>query len=314
LPRQGLSYAAASVHNEAMTDTQQPAYLTTKELAELLRIKERKVYDLAAAGEVPCVRVVGKLLFPRSDVEAWIAASRSGPSVGAAPLPLLLAGSHDPLLEWALRESGSGIPAFFDGSLDGLARLERRDAMACGMHVREADNGWNVETVRQAMPDRPVVVMEFAQRQRGLIVAAGNPHGVAGIGDVAPLRCARRQSGAGSQRLFEELVRGEGIDPATLAGPVVPARTENDVALIVLDGSADVAFGLAAVAAQMRLGFVPLVEERFDLVLWRQAYFEKPFQAFLRFAASDAFRQRAAAMPGYAVGGFGTIHHNGPGI
>ena len=290
-----------------------PAYLTTKELADLLRIKERKVYDLAAAGEVPCVRVVGKLLFPKNEVDAWIAASRSGPDTANVALPLVLAGSHDPLLEWALRESGSGIAAFFDGSLDGLARLERRGAMACGMHVRERDDGWNVETVRQAMGNQPVVVIEFARRERGLIVAPGNPHSVTGIGDVAALRCARRQSGAGSQKLFEELAREQGIDPTALAGPIVPARTENDVALIVLDGEADVAFGLAAVAAQMRLGFVPLSSERFDLVVWRQAFFDEPFQAFMRFAGSDAFKSRAASMPGYDIGGFGSIHHNGPG-
>ncbi len=54
-------------------------YLTTKELADLLRIKERRVYGLAASGDVPCVRVVGKLLFPRNQIEAWMAAARSGP-------------------------------------------------------------------------------------------------------------------------------------------------------------------------------------------------------------------------------------------
>ena len=58
-------------------------YLTTRELADLLRIKERKVYDMAAAGEVPCSRAMGKLLFPRAEVEAWLAASASGPRVTA---------------------------------------------------------------------------------------------------------------------------------------------------------------------------------------------------------------------------------------
>ena len=47
-------------------------YLTTRELAELLRIKERKVYDLAASGEVPCSRATGKLLFPREAIDAWL--------------------------------------------------------------------------------------------------------------------------------------------------------------------------------------------------------------------------------------------------
>ena len=60
-----------------------PVYLTTKELADLLRIKERKVYDLAASGKVPCSRATGKLLFPAAEIRAWIETSRSCPASGA---------------------------------------------------------------------------------------------------------------------------------------------------------------------------------------------------------------------------------------
>jgi excisionase family DNA binding protein len=83
-------------------------YLTTKELAGLLRIKERKVYDLAASGQVPCSRATGKLLFPRRAVEAWIASKSSGPVVETSR-PDVFLGSHDPLLEWSLRESRCGL-------------------------------------------------------------------------------------------------------------------------------------------------------------------------------------------------------------
>ena len=103
-------------------------YLTTRELADLLRIGERKVYDLAGNGEVPCVRAVGKLLFPRAEIAAWLASSRTGPQVLEAPLPEIVAGSHDPLLDWALRESRSGLASFYDGSYDGLKRLAARSA------------------------------------------------------------------------------------------------------------------------------------------------------------------------------------------
>ena len=102
-------------------------YLTTKELADLLRIKERKVYDLAASGDVPCSKAMGKLLFPRKDVEAWLAGSSTGPSAQKLPdRPSVFLGSHDPLLDWALRESRSGIATFFDGSVDGLSRSSVR--------------------------------------------------------------------------------------------------------------------------------------------------------------------------------------------
>ena len=116
-------------------------FLTTKEVAALLRIKERTVYDLVKEGSIPVSRVTGKLLFPRELVEAWVrrnAETEGGIEAVMRPLPVL-AGSHDPLLEWAIRESGSGIATFFDGSLDGLSRVGEGKALACGMHVYEPD-------------------------------------------------------------------------------------------------------------------------------------------------------------------------------
>lgn len=286
-------------------------YLTTKELAELLRIKERKVYDLAASGDVPCVRVVGKLLFPRAEVTAWIAASHSGPSGTAHPIPNVFAGSHDPLLDWALRESGSGLAAFFDGSHDGLTRLLDRQAIACSLHIHQKD-GWNTDAVSAAASEQPVVLIEFARRLRGLIVAKGNPLQINAIADIKSHRFARRQTSAASQGLFEELAREVGYDPDELPGPPTPARTEDDVARVVAEGKADAAFGLSSLAQQFNLDFVSVTEERFDLLVWRQAWFDPAFQAFLDFTASAQFKIRAAEMGGYDLTHLGRVHYNTP--
>ena len=105
-------------------------FLTTKEVAALLRIKERTVYDLVKEGSIPVSRVTGKLLFPRELVEAWVrrnAETEGGIEAVMRPPPVL-AGSHDPLLEWAIRESGSGIATFstvasIDCRVSGKARL-----------------------------------------------------------------------------------------------------------------------------------------------------------------------------------------------
>jgi excisionase family DNA binding protein len=290
----------------------QPDFLTTRELADLLRIKERKVYDLAASGHVPCVRVVGKLLFPREEIEGWIASSRSGPSIAETALPPIVAGSHDPLLDWALRESGSGLAAFLDGSLDGLDRLAARGALAAGLHLHEEGGGWNTGTVALRLAGSPVVVVEFARRSRGLVVARGNPLGLSGIADLAGRRFARRQEGAASQRLFEAEAAAAGLDPASLAGPRQPARTEADVAQVVAEGKADAAFGLLCMARAYGLDFVPVVEERFDLAVWRRAWFEPPFQRLAAFMGSPAFAARAAEMGGYDVSGAGRVRYNAP--
>ncbi|MFN0262353.1 substrate-binding domain-containing protein [Tepidamorphus sp. 3E244] len=295
-----------------MTETL-PRFLTTKELAELLRIGERKVYDLATSGEVPCTRVVGKLLFPRGEIEAWIAQARSGPAA-IEPLPAIVAGSHDPLLEWSLRQSGSGLAAFMDGSMDGLERMARRECAASGTHIHEADGQWNAETTARLLVGKPVVLVEFARRSRGLILPKGNPENVAGIADLAGRRFAQRQPGAASQVWFEELAKESGLDPQGLSFAANPARSEMDVALAVLDGKADAAFGLESMARQFRLKFLPIAQERYDLAVWRQAYFEPAMQALMRFLGTGEFRQHAAGMGGYDTSAAGTVHYNAGGL
>jgi excisionase family DNA binding protein len=306
----GLDVAGPNADNGSMT--QAPDYLTTRELAELLRIKERKVYDMAADGTVPCVRVVGKLLFPRAEIDAWLAEGRSGPRGAPRALPPITVGSHDPLLEWALRESQSGLAAFFDGSLDGLDRLIAGDAVACATHIHDS-GGWNTATVAARAGDLPVVLLELARRQRGLVTPAGNPRHLTGIADLAGLRVVRRQSGAASQSLFESLCRDEGLDPAGLPGPDVTARTEDEAALLVHDGRADAAFALCSMAQRLGLGFVPILEERLDLLLWRHAYFEPPVQRLMRFLGGAETRARAAELGGYDLRGVGAVQLNGAG-
>ena len=217
-------------------------------------------------------------------------------------------GSHEPLLDWALRESGSGLAAFLDGSADGLARFARREGVACGVHIHE-DDGWNVESVAAAVGEAPVVLLELAKRRRGLIVAPQNPLEINGLADLAGRRVARRQEGAASQGMFDALAAGAGL--GHLDGPEAVARTEGDVAMLVFEGKADAAFGLEAVAAQMRLGFVPVLEERFDLLVWRRAYFEPAVQRLMTFLRSPACAAKAAEMRGYDLSGLGTVWLNG---
>lgn len=286
-------------------------YLTTRELADLLRIKERKVYELAASGEVPCSRATGKLLFPRDQVEAWLADNSSGPAVSATTVrPAVLLGSHDPLLDWAMRESRCGLAANFDSSLDGLDRFASLEGLAAGLHIPDpTGDGWNLEAVRQKLDGQAVVVMEWAKRQRGLIVPAGNPAGITSLNDAGGRQLAARQPEAGSQMLFAKLLAQAGLAASEIKW-TTPVRSEMDAALLVQDGSADISFGLSGVAAQLRLDFVPVIQERYDLVVDRRAWFDPPMQKLAAFCRSPAFAARAAALSGYDISGQFQVHYN----
>jgi excisionase family DNA binding protein len=290
--------------------------LTTRELAELLRIRERKVYDMAAAGEVPCTRVTGKLLFPLDAVEAWLAANHSGPEPELPARPPVLLGSHDPLLDWAIRESGAELATRFEGSQPGLDAFAAGEGIAAGLHLHGRDlDLWNVPFVERSLAGRPVVLVEFAWRRRGLIVPAdradeenGEPTPALLVGKSVALR----QPGSGSQMLFESWLTAGGADMADLAASSLMARSETDAAMMILEGRAKIAFGLEAAARQLQLGFMPVLSERFDLIVDRKAWFDPPFQALLKFLPSEAFSERALAIGGYDISGLGTVHYNAP--
>lgn len=282
-------------------DAGDPDYLTTREVAALLRVKERKVYDLAAAGEIPHRRITGKLLFPRAELLGWIEGSGAGP---VRARPAVVAGSHDPLLDWALRQSGSGLAAFFDGSGDGLERFLRGETALAGLHLPE-ESDWNVATVTAAGP-ADAVLIAWAHRVQGLMLRTDAPV-ITGIAGLAGRRLALRQPGAGARALFERLARDAGCDPAGDFPGALLARTESEAAAAVASGQADAALGLAAVAHAHGLGFEPLVTERFDLLIDRRAYFTPPLQRLLAFARTPAFAEEAARMGGYDLTGAGEV-------
>ena len=277
-------------------------YLTVKELAELLRLKERKVYDLAASGAVPCSRATGKLLFPAAEIRAWIERAQSGgiATVGAEPQarPPILLGSHDPLLDWAVRQSRCGLATFHDGSLDGLERFLRGEGVAAGLHIHDAQTGsWNVPAVSRAAAGRNAVLVGVARRRRGLVTRAEGP-ALTGLADLAGRRIVPRQAGSGTDTLFRHLAERHGLDLSAVE-LAATALTEDDAVEAVRRGEADVAFGLEAVANGYGLSFQPVIEEEFALLADRKAWFEPPLQTLVAFLGSTDFRARAETSGGY---------------
>jgi molybdate-binding protein len=243
----------------------------------------------------------------------WQHAEHQGGIEALHRRPPVLAGSHDPLLEWALRQSGSELAAFFDGSLDGLGRLAAGKAIAAGLHVYEPETAdWNRGHLERAMAGMPVVLIEWTMRVQGLVVPPGNPHGIAGVADLEGRTLIPRQEHSGSHLLLDYLMREEGLEGTRLELVEPPARSEADVALAIAEGKADAGFAVETVARQFRLGFVPLFRERYDLAVWRRDYFEPPLQKLFAFCRTSAFLQRAAELGGYDVGGLGRVHYNGP--
>ena len=185
--------------------------LTTGEAAAYLRLSERKLYELVADGAVPCSKATGRWLFPKAALDQWVMAGMALRM--AQPAPPIVGGSHDPLLEWALRESDSGLASLPEGSEAGLRRLTRREVAAAAIHLHRIDrhvhdDDANTMTVAHAPGLHDAVVVAFARREQGLLVAPGNPLDLSDIASVAArkARMALRPAGAGAQLLLLALL------------------------------------------------------------------------------------------------------------
>ncbi|MBI3434443.1 MAG: helix-turn-helix transcriptional regulator [Proteobacteria bacterium] len=286
--------------------------LTTTEAAKYLRLKERKLYELVAEKAVPCTKVTGRWLFPKAELDHWIMASTARP-FGLAPPepPPIVGGSHDPMLEWALRESGGGLATLPEGSERGLERFQAGEVTAAAIHLHDlqrADLDANVAAMRSRPHLHEAVLIGFIRRRQGLVVATGNPRRLGSLADIAAsgARLALRPPGAGAQLLLLALLHHAGIDLRQIVvGPVCP--TGPDIAQAIRGGHADCGVATQAVANAAALDFVALAWESFDLAVRQRDYFRPPWQALMRVIRSQAFAARAAELGGYDLAECGAI-------
>lgn len=283
-------------------------YFTTDELAEFLRVKPRKVYDLVAKEEVPFSRVMGKLLFSKEEVANWIAGKNNSVD-NKKYLPDVFLGSHDPLLEYAIKQSGSGIALSFDGSNKGLERFKLNQGIASGLHIYDfTSKKWNITSVEEHLNDKDFVLMEWAKRERGLIFKSTNEPKKS-IKDFKGQKLVSRQTGSGADNYLKNLLESENLNLSDFLKTEI-VYSEIDAVSLVLSGQADVTLGLASEAEKYKLKFIPVVEERFDLVIDRFSWFENPFQKLFQFSTTIEFIDIASRLKGYNIKDLGMIHFN----
>lgn len=294
---------------------QDSPYLTSDEAAAYLRIKERKLYEMAANGSVPCSKVGGKWVFPRATLDRWVEAGMSRPAgVFYADAPPIIGGSTDPLLEWAARRSGSGLALLPEGSEAGLTRLAENKVSIAAIHMHDMED--DARANEDAVSARPelfdVVVIGFVRREQGLLVAPGNPKSLTDIPSAVAsnAKFGLRQAGAGAQLLLDRLLLKAGLKASNIKTGGAPYATGQDLAQAIRSGEVDCGLATRAVAAGLGLGFVALEWERFDLALRRRTYFQPGVQAFFTLMRSDDMRRQAEALTGYDLSEAGLVRLN----
>ena len=297
--------------------------MTTKELAAYINLNEKKIYDLVKKGTIPHTKVTGKYLFPRDSIDRWIEDSIVAVSTGKRGGKVTITGSHDPAIDLLVsevnrRQDGVTMLAASVGSTRGIEMLSEGVADMAGIHILDTkSNDYNLPWLEKHTSGLKPVVVHFAMRSQGLIVARENPLGISGIEDLCSsgpedmsaggLRFINRQTGSGTRLLFDHLVAGAGLDPASIDVSAGEVATHTEVAQAVRAGRVDVGMGVKSAAVAAGLDFVHLAEESFDIAVSRRNFYSEPVQKCFEVVRSQEFRENVAAMGGYDMKDSGTI-------
>lgn len=207
-----------------------------------------------------------------------------------------LAGSDDPALALVLGEVGDAIRLVgTSGSFRGLTALWRGDADGAALHLRHADGSHNAPFARALLAGRDPVMVHLWRREQGLIVAPGNPLGLADAAALQRVRVAQRPRGTGTRTLMDHLVLASGGEPRAVHGPEVELHL--DVAIAVATGEAQTGLGLRSAARTFGLDFVPLGAEPFEIATTRAQV--GGLEPLLRALHDPAIRARVEALGGY---------------
>ncbi|AEH44200.1 DNA binding domain protein, excisionase family [Thermodesulfatator indicus DSM 15286] len=285
------------------------SYLSTKEVAELLGVNEKIVYQLINEKGLPATKVTGKWLFPRHLVEAWLEKHViNHPEQGAYRERLLvIIGSNDPLLEKTIALYNRRFPdnpAVFAsvGSMGGLKALSKRLCHIATAHLMESnERDYNFAYLKEKLEGPLPAVVNFCFREQGIVVSPGNPQGISSVEDFIKkkIRVALRPKGTGTRVLMEHELQKIGLSSEKIEGEEYASHLE--VGLAVLTGKAQAGLAIKVVADLLGLDFVPLKQERYDLLIPKEFFFQENIQAFLGLLQDEEFQTLANSLSGYDV-------------
>jgi putative molybdopterin biosynthesis protein len=213
------------------------------------------------------------------------------------------------LLSQYLAENNRRLSSANVGSQGGLLALRRGEAHLAGCHLLDPETGeYNIAAIRQYLPGTKVKLIALVGRDQGLLVQRGNPKQIARLADLMDpeVRFVNRQRGAGTRVLLDYQLGLMGIAPERIAGYEQEEYTHLGIAAAIASGRADCGLGIAAAAQALDLEFIPLFQERYDLVIPKQFAEDDLLAPLFGVLADDRFRAEVSRLPGYDVSVMGT--------
>ena len=222
---------------------------------------------------------------------------------------ILCTGSHDLCLDLIHDFLKQGDPAYplastHVGSMGGIMAIREGMTHLAGSHLLDpATGGYNTSYLRQYLPGRELALITLVYREQGFIIRAGNPKGIKGVQDLVrdDVSYINRQAGSGTRVLLDYELDRAGLRSEAIRGYDNEEYTHMSVAVAVLSGKADAGLGVMAAARALNLDFIPVTEERYDLIIPREFLALPSIQRLLSIINTAAFTTRVEQMGGYST-------------
>ena len=228
---------------------------------------------------------------------------------------ILCTGSHDLAIgvledQLKLRHPDLKIAATNVGSLGGLLALQRSETHMAGTHLLDPETGvYNIPDIKRTIPKVPVVLVHLAEREQGILVALGNPRSISSLKDLTRtgVRFVNRQPGSGTRVLLDCELKKLGIEPLAIVGYEREEFTHMAVGVAIASGLADAGLGVRAAATALKLDFIPVADEEYDLLISRPFYESARGSTLLTINRTAEFRQAVSALGGYDAARAGEV-------
>ena len=288
--------------------------LTAAEAAKILKVSKYTLYELVKRGEIPAHHIGRQLRIDPMVLDNYL---RGTLGINHTPLDvpdnfpvspaIRFIGSHDPVVELLfefLKHAPFPVESSlsFKGSMDGLIALYRGEADITGIHLwDDVSKDYNISFVKHVIPGESVCLINLVQREQGFIVAPGNPFHLQAWEDITieGLNFTNRQKGSGTRLRLDAYLRAAKISPGQILGYEHEETTHSGVACRVANGQADVGVGVKAAAQRLGLDFIPLFQERYDLVCLGKTTKTPAWKQLVDVLKSPGFIQAINQLNGY---------------
>ena len=292
--------------------------LSTQEVAQILHVSKSTIYDLIKRGEIHSYKIGRKVRFTQDDVDAYIARSRHEHSTrpvknidthstlltpGKEDQPDLIISGQDVVLDILanyLQQEGVRVARTYLNSFEGLLSLYQDNIHVAACHLFDGFD-YNSSFVRSLMPGIPAVLINVSYRTQGFYVQKGNPKNIKGWSALLrqDISLLNRRVGSRARILLDVQLKRLGISASKLRGYDKIMKSHLTMAAAIAAGEADLAIGTERISRQIEnLDFIPLLEERFDLVIKKEMLETQAVQKLRKVLNDPAFRKEIAHFSG----------------